>query len=111
MAVQGGDVTLTVYISGGMSDYPNYNYEAFYAAEEVLKKRGYRVLNPAKIGLLMDYDAYSPINKAMLDGADAIYLLQGWENSSGACAELDYAESLGLLVIHQGGDIEKRWWF
>jgi len=90
---------MTIYISGPMTGLPNLNYDAFYAKEEELTQRGWNVLNPAKVGDLSDYDMYWPIDKAMLDGADAIYMLNGWENSKGALMEYTYAAEKSLSIL------------
>lgn len=92
---------MNVYIAGKMTGVPNYNFDRFNTKETELTKKGWRVLNPAKIGVLPDYNMYWPINKAMLDGADAIYMLDGWEDSKGARKELFYAIKIGLPVIFE----------
>lgn len=92
---------MTIYIAGPMSGLPGYNLKAFYAAETRLLAEGWKVLNPAKIGEMPDYAMYWPINAAMLDGSDAIYMLRGWEKSPGAQLEHDCARRLGLKVFYQ----------
>jgi hypothetical protein len=54
-----------------------------------------------KAGVLPNYEMYWPINKAMLDGADTIYMLDGWEDSKGARKELFYAIKIGLPVMFE----------
>ena len=49
-------------------------------------------------------DAYMPICLSMLDAADAIYMLRGWENSDGAKLEKSYAEYQGKTVYYEKGD-------
>lgn len=90
---------MTIYIAGPMTGLPDYNRAAFNAKEGELSAKGWKVLNPAKIGDLPEYDMYWPINKAMLDGANAIYMLDGWEGSKGACAEHEYAAQNGILLM------------
>ncbi|MDL2318088.1 DUF4406 domain-containing protein [Eubacteriales bacterium OttesenSCG-928-A19] len=92
---------MTVYIAGPMSGLPNYNFDRFNAKETELLAAGHRVLNPAKIGILPDYEMYWPINRAMLDGAEVILMLEGWENSPGAIKELLYASRNGLAVVFE----------
>ena len=41
------------------------------------------------------------IGMTMLQRAEAIYLLDGWQTSAGARAEFALAEKLGLKVIRQ----------
>lgn len=95
---------MTIYIAGPMSGLPDYNRAAFNTKATELKAQGWRVLNPASLPIL-DYDLYWPINKAMLDGADAIYMLDGWQHSNGACKEMDYAHKLGLPFYYEGDEL------
>lgn len=96
---------MTVYIAGPMTGRPNYNFDAFFAAEERLRREGYKVLNPAKIGLLPEYEMYWPINKAMIDGADTIYMLNGWLDSPGARREFEYAVcEVGCANLFEAGE-------
>jgi hypothetical protein len=41
------------------------------------------------------------IDYKLLELSEAIYMLDGWQKSKGACAELSYAKSLGKKVIYQ----------
>lgn len=92
---------MTIYIAGPMTGYDGYNVNTFHAKESKLAARGWKVLNPAKIGALPEYGMYWPINKAMLDGADAIYMLDGWEDSQGAQREYGYARKLSLKCFYE----------
>jgi hypothetical protein len=87
-----------------MTGLPEFNRPAFFKAAARLEKKGCKVLNPARIGDLPEYDMYWPINEAMLEGADAIYLLKGWEASEGASREARYAYVLGLSVMLEDDD-------
>ena len=92
---------MTIYIAGPMTGLPDYNRAAFNAKAAELKAKGWRILNPAALPTL-DYDLYWPINKAMLDGADAIYMLNGWQHSNGANKELSYAGQLEIPCYFEG---------
>ncbi len=92
----------TVYIAGKMTGDPDYE-KKFAAAAEGLRERGWRVLDPAKLPVL-PYELYYPINCAMLDGADAIYMLADWTNSPGAVKEFMYAGKLGIEIIFERGE-------
>lgn len=89
----------TVYIAGKITGDAEYR-EKFTAVERELLARGMRVLNPAKLPDL-PYGMYYSINCAMLDGADAIYLLADWQNSPGAVKEFLYAEACGIEILFE----------
>lgn len=44
---------------------------------------------------------YMRICFAMIDTADCLYMLDGWENSPGACLEKMYADYIGKTVIFE----------
>lgn len=93
---------MKIYISGSISKNPNYK-EQFAAAEKDLRELGYEVLNPAKnTGNL--YKEY--IDKGLLQEmkCDAIYMLQNFEESTGAMLELAYAQAVGMQIIYQQED-------
>lgn len=87
------------YIAGPMRGYPENNFPAFYACEDVLVKAGFTCVNPAKLDDEVNPNArYGSYTKADLAGfmardipyvmqCDAVMLLPGWHNSTGACCE------------------------
>lgn len=93
----------TIYISGPMSGLENFNFDAFDKAEELIRRRGDIVINPAKRGKEwvakngnrdMTEAEYNRILLDCLDDVrrcDCIYLLKGWEASNGARRELQVA--------------------
>lgn len=92
---------MKIFISGPMTGYPNYNREAFFEAEKRLAKQGDIILSPAYLPEGLTHEQYHWICKAMLDVADAIYLLKGYKNSLGSMMELDYAKALRLKVLKE----------
>ncbi len=92
----------TVYLSGPMTGLPDYNYPAFYAAADRLRKLGYRVLSPAE---QFDGDTTRPRKDYMrrdielLLLADSVALLPGWEKSKGVQTEIVVAMALELDFI------------
>lgn len=100
-----------VYLAGPMSGLPDYNFPAFFAAEAQLKEQGHTVFNPAQNDLDTWGDMETIKAKAnyrdclkmdlnwILDHAEALALLPGWENSKGALAETALAQALGLEVF------------
>lgn len=114
---------MKVYVAGPMRGYPLFNFPAFHAAQEKLEKNGHVVFNPArrdeeKYGASTSDSATGDLAEAEAKGfnlrealgadlawicgeADAIYMLKGWEFSSGAVAEHATAKALGLEIIYQ----------
>lgn len=94
-----------VFISGPMSDLPDFGRTNFKIAESELRERGYKqILNPAVLPLGMARERYLPITLAMLEATDTIYMLKGWEYSGGARLEYDYALYQGKTVLREVDD-------
>ena len=92
---------MIVYIAGPMKGIENHNVPAFMKAHSALQKRGYIVLNPCMLPDNMPDDKYLPICMAMLQQADAVYMLRGWEKSLGATTEKLYAERQGIDIYYE----------
>lgn len=90
---------MTIYIAGPITGIENYNHEAFEEAEELLTKIGYTVVNPRMLPTTLDPKAYMPICLEMIKWCDAIFLLEGWENSDGAKQELLFALDNGYEIF------------
>lgn len=93
---------MIVYIAGKMAGLPDKGRRAFARAEDRLRRAGYVVLNPAILPENMPAEKYMPMCLAMLNAADAIYMLDNWKDSAGATIERRYAEYQGKLVIEEG---------
>ena len=90
---------MKIYISGPITGDPHYRAK-FAGAEVAVRQTGHEPLNPAKGDKgLSDTDAMRRAVRMLLR-AEAILLLPGWEQSSGAFAELMLARRLGLTVFH-----------
>jgi hypothetical protein len=111
-----------IYIAGPMSGYPLFNFPAFDEAAAYIDKHfpGCVPVNPAQIDrdygfdpatLPEDYD-WNVIPESVgtreeiirrdinaLLTCHSIYMLPGWENSSGAKAELQLARWAGLNIL------------
>lgn len=74
------------YIAGRISNYEGYK-EHFQREEEKLKEKGHIVLNPAVLPKGLSQEEYMRICIPMLNIADSIYMLKGWESSVGAKIE------------------------
>jgi len=112
----------TIYVAGPMRGITNYNYQAFDRQSEILRKQGWRVVNPAE----MDRDISAPdsdpmdfdpeqnyddrefMRQALLrdlicicEECTAVYMMSGWEGSRGAKAEWHTAKALGLDIYYE----------
>lgn len=93
-----------IYIAGPMTGYENFNREAFNAKADDLRIGGFTPLNPAILPDGLTQGQYMDICFAMIRAADGIHLLDGWEKSKGALAELAYAEKLELAITQDSGE-------
>lgn len=121
---------MRIYISGPMRKRPEFNFPAFLAAAGYLRERfpEAELFSPAQkdidngfdpTGLTghedLKYDLGFDLREALAMDmawiacqATAIYMLEGWADSSGARAEKALAEALGLEVMYQGGAYHER---
>ncbi len=90
---------MKIYIAGPMSGLPESNRPAFHAAETHLTELGHVVLNPATLPDGLSQSDYMAICIVMLQRAEGIYMLNGWQQSAGARAEVALAEKLGLALF------------
>lgn len=88
-----------VYLAGKITGVPEEEYKKqFYEAQLFFQHEGMSVLNSTKLPPMPE-ERYMPICMTMLEQADAIALLPGWETSVGATAEYWYAIRQGKNVI------------
>jgi len=98
-----------IYIAGPMRGLPDFNYPTFNQYAQAHRNVGWDVANPVEIGA--DYGTPEQINADpallaavveaelhALETCDAIYLLDGWQNSEGARMELATAIAYGLKI-------------
>ncbi|MBS9435541.1 hypothetical protein Ppb6_04074 [Photorhabdus australis subsp. thailandensis] len=98
-------MTPVVFISGPMTGKPNFNRDAFNLVAKQLKSQGLIVLNPAVHPDGLTHEQYMRMSLVMLEQADAIYLLDGWENSTGAVMEFDRAKMHNLMFMYDSWDV------
>lgn len=115
---------MKVYLAGPMRGLPEFNFPAFHKAARELRDRGYFVFSPAERDIERHGKDISAGNasgseqvaaaqhgfslrEALHDDlvwicreADAIALMEGWENSKGVAAELATAKAIGLKVFN-----------
>jgi nucleoside 2-deoxyribosyltransferase len=110
-------MNMIIYIAGPMTGHENYNFDAFDKVRDYLKAAGHHPISPADIDRLYEgWKVYPPAGFVPTDddrarfmrrdlnaieGADAIYMMEGWENSKGARVELAYAEFLGKKIMYE----------
>ena len=79
--------------------------ERFAKAQDELMMQGYSVINPALINSNMQedttYEEYMKMSFAMLDIAEHIYMLKGWEKSCGANREYGYALAKNKIIMFE----------
>ena len=92
---------MKVYISGPMTGQPDFNRPAFNAKAAELRALGHEVVNPAELPEIPGWEwaDYLKRDIPLLLGCEAIYLLEGWEDSKGAELECGIAESLSFEVF------------
>ena len=113
---------IRIYIAGPMRGYDEFNFPAFMAADKRLfEKYGNdieKMYNPAAMdeengldvsgttGDMVEIPEFN-LNKAMAENCIAIcdcthiYMLKGWEKSSGAIAEWNLAKMLDLEFMYE----------
>ena len=93
---------MKVYISGKITDNPNYTAD-FEAAESALKIAGFQPVNPAEEHLPdgATWADYMRHDIKLLCDCDAIYMLNGWRESAGARIEHKLAQELGIEIIYE----------
>lgn len=80
-----------VYIAGKITGDPNY-HEKFEKVQKQLEEKGYIVLSPAILPKGMSNADYMRICFAMIDTADVVAFIDGYDKSSGAMLEYDYCK-------------------
>lgn len=108
-----------------MSGVENWNFPAFFDAEEQLKELGYETLNPAtNDGASIEaaiqnaisardsgvtWSSYMRRDLCNLVLSDSLCLLPGWQSSKGASLEVYVAKALGIpLYILKDGKLVPR---
>jgi hypothetical protein len=97
-----------------MRGYDQFNFKAFDRARDYLKACGHDPISPADMDRELGFDEtlnslegfdYKDAMRRDIDAifnADAIFMLNGWQASKGANAELALATALDLRILFDG---------
>ena len=106
----------TAYLAGPMRGLKEFGFPAFRRATKILRDRGYTIVSPHEMDEAAGYDwsgftghedlAEFNFNLTerltedihAIGAMDAVILLDGWSNSSGARAEASFAWAVGKPV-------------
>ena len=88
----------SVYICGKITGDSGY-LEKFFAAECELRRRGFKVMNPACLPAGFKHHQYMRICFPMIDACDALCLLPDYNTSNGASTEVGYAGAKGKSIL------------
>lgn len=87
-----------IYLAGPMTGLPDFNRPAFFRQAEQVAASGHIVLNPAVLPLGLAHHEYMAICLPMVEIADELLMLPGWEQSKGAKMEHSKAQDLGKPI-------------
>ena len=86
-----------LFISGPVSGKAYY-WKAFDEAKTYYSGQGYAVMVPSDLPVGMGHADYARVCLAMVDSADEVAFLPGWEESAGARLEMEYCCYTGKVT-------------
>ena len=95
---------MKIYISGAITNNPNYK-EDFERAADYLQREypNAEIINPALVNSFLPksttHEEYMRMSFCMLDMADAIFMIDGWQESCGASQEYGYALAKDKIIL------------
>ena len=102
---------MKIYVSGRMTGLPNNNVPAFNKAAKALRKKGYRVVNPAELDKdepCKDWTGCLRRDIRHLTYCTDIATLPGWKKSRGANLEIHIGKALSFAVHPVGYYLKRR---
>lgn len=105
---------IVVYLSGKYSGDVEENLKTARAKAIRLWEQGYTVLTPHlntqnfEVDCLCVYDDYIAGDLVLLSRCDVVYMMEGWEESSGAKIERDYAKSRNIPIVYNDLELQQQ---
>jgi hypothetical protein len=101
---------MKIYIAGPMRGIKNFNFPAFFEAEERIRAACHSPVNPARRDVEQDgfnpasseprpFIEYMRLDLPMVMDCDAVAVLPGWRKSKGASLEVHVAVECGLDIL------------
>lgn len=86
-----------IYLAGKITENKNYVFD-FMRGGDYLQAKGHTVLTPICLPQGLEYEDYMHICFAMIEVADGVALLPGWQDSPGAVREQEHAIKKGKTI-------------
>jgi hypothetical protein len=90
-----------LYLSGPMTGLPKHNYPVFNKATKKLRKKGFKVINPAELDGKKPLPWSDCLRRDLTEICKrcyAIATIAGWKHSRGATLEVYVAKELDMPV-------------
>lgn len=106
-----GGITTRIFISGPITGHEDTAKGRFDTAAREIRKTGHEPINPYYIGWTFEggtHTEYMSVCIPLLELADAILMLEGWEESRGARAEYHHARAYHMQVYGSTAEIPHK---